>query len=53
MRKNVLRGKVNFYISVCFLGSFTLFMMVTIFRVADMPNPVADVIAVALVEADN
>jgi hypothetical protein len=53
MRKEYFRTQVNFYLSVLFLGSFTLFMMVMIFKVAEMDNPIEDMLTATVVEANS
>jgi hypothetical protein len=53
MRKDFLRAKINFYISVIFLGSFTLFMMVTVFRMAQLDNPIEDMLTATIPNSTN
>ena len=45
MAKNPLIQKVNFYVSVCFIGSFTLLMITTVMNVERFDNPITDAVA--------
>ena len=53
-RNNPLTQKVNFIISVCFLGSAALLGIVAILEASEMDNPIADHMAtVAAYESGN
>ena len=44
MSNTSLNANVNFIISVCFIGSFTLLAMVILFDATNMDNPIGDVL---------
>ncbi len=49
-RNNLLTQQVNFSLSVIFLGSFALFMIVLLLEVSEMENPIANHMATVIVQ---
>lgn len=47
MQKEILRSKVNFYISTSFVGAFGLFAVFVVLNASRMDNPIANTIAAA------
>lgn len=45
MEKSILRSKVNFYISMCFVAAFGLFAVQTVLNSTHQDNPIANTIA--------
>ncbi len=51
-KNNPLTQQVNFILSVVFLGSFTLFMIVLLLEESEMENPIAAHMA-AIIQHEN
>lgn len=51
-RDNPLTQQVNFSLSVIFLGSFALFMIVLLFEASEMENPIANHMATVIVQQE-
>jgi len=51
-KNNPLTAKVNFIISVCFIGTSALLGIVTILEASDNSNPIADMFVARMVLED-
>ena len=51
MRQNPLTARVNFIISIIFIGSAALLGIVTILEVSDNENPIANIMATTMMSS--